>query len=81
MLTAHDELRGAFEVFHKDGVVIKDDRDRLGGVLDLHELEVSDVMVHRTNMLSINIDQPSRNNRPGNPRKSLYAHSPVAGQK
>lgn len=59
MLTAHDELRGAFEVFHKDGVVVKDDRDRLGGVLDLHELEVSDVMVHRTNMTSINIDQPS----------------------
>lgn len=59
MLSAHDELRGAFEVFHKDGVVVKDDRDRLGGVLDLHDLEVSDVMVHRTNMMSINIDQPS----------------------
>ena len=59
MLSAHDELRGTFEVFHKDGVVVKDDRDRLGGILDLHELEVSDVMVHRTNMLSIDISQPS----------------------
>jgi Mg2+/Co2+ transporter CorB len=58
MLSAHDELRGTFEVFHKDGVVVKDDRDRLGGILDLHDLEVSDVMVHRTNMVSINIDQP-----------------------
>jgi len=58
MLSAHDELRGTFEVFHKDGTVVKDDRDRLGGVLDLHELEVSDVMVHRTNMVSIDIDQP-----------------------
>jgi len=59
MLSAHDELRGTFEVFHKDGTVVKDDRDRLGGILDLHELEVSDVMVHRTKMLSINIDQAS----------------------
>lgn len=59
MLSAHDELRGAFEVFHREGSVIKDDRDRLGGVLDLHELEVSDVMVHRTAMTSINIDQPA----------------------
>jgi Mg2+/Co2+ transporter CorB len=59
MLSAHDELRGTFEVFHKDGTVVKDDRDRLGGILDLHELEVSDVMVHRTSMLSIDIDQAS----------------------
>jgi len=59
MLSAHDELRGAFEVFHNDGSVIKDDKDRLGGILDLHELEVSDVMVHRTNMVSINIEQPA----------------------
>ena len=59
MLSAHDELRGTFEVFHREGAVIKDDRDRLGGVLDLHELEVSDVMVHRTAMMSINMDQPA----------------------
>ena len=59
MLSAHDELRGTFEVFHREGSVIKDDRDRLGGVLDLHELEVSDVMVHRTAMMSINMDQPA----------------------
>ena len=27
-------------------------------MLDLHELEVSDVMVHRTNMRSVNADNP-----------------------
>lgn len=58
MLSAHEELRGTVEVFHQEGGVVKDDRDRLGGVLDLHELEVSDVAVHRTNMMSIDIDQP-----------------------
>jgi Mg2+/Co2+ transporter CorB len=59
MLSAHAELRGAFEVFHKEGVVVKDDRDRLGGVLDLHDLEVSDVMIHRTSMLSLDMDEPN----------------------
>lgn len=57
MLSAHEELRGTFEVFHQEGSVVKDDRDRLGGVLDLHELELSDVMIHRTNMVMIDIDQ------------------------
>ena len=56
MLSAHEELRGAVEVLHQEGSMIKDDRDRLGGILDLHELEVSDVMIHRTNMETINLD-------------------------
>ena len=53
MLSAHEEIRGAVEVMARDGAVVKDDRYRLGGVLDLHQLEVSDVMIHRTKMLSI----------------------------
>ena len=44
MLSAHEELRGAVALLHREGSVIKADRDRLGGVLDLGELEVSDVM-------------------------------------
>lgn len=59
LLTAHEELRGAVEVLHRDGSVFKDDRYRLGGILDLHELEVSDIMIHRTKMLSINCDDPA----------------------
>ncbi|MDH7784144.1 Mg2+/Co2+ transporter CorB [Ochrobactrum sp. 19YEA23] len=59
MLSAHDELRGAVEVLHRDGSVIKEDRDQLGGLLDLKELEVSDVMVHRTAMGTINADAPA----------------------
>jgi Mg2+/Co2+ transporter CorB len=57
VLSAHDELRGTVDVLHRDGSVVKDDRDRVGGVLDLHELELSDVMVHRTSVLSIDADQ------------------------
>jgi Mg2+/Co2+ transporter CorB len=59
MLSAHEELRGTVAVLHREGSVVKQDRDRVGGLLDLHELEVSDVMIHRTNMRSINADEPS----------------------
>ena len=56
MLTAHEELRGAVDFLHREGSVIKADRDRLGGILDLDELEVSDILVHRTSMRAINAD-------------------------
>ena len=36
--------------------MIKEERDRLGGLLDLVELEVSDIMVHRTSMKMVNGD-------------------------
>lgn len=56
VLSAHEELRGAIELHHKEGSVIKHDRDMLGGVLDLAALEVEDVMIHRTDMATINAD-------------------------
>jgi len=56
VLSAHEELRGAIDLHHKEGGVIKTDRDMLGGVLDLMALEVEDVMIHRTKMHTINAD-------------------------
>ena len=58
MLSAHEEIRGTVEVLHREGAFEKHDRDRMGGLLDLAELEVSDIMIHRTNMRSINGDDP-----------------------
>jgi len=58
LLTPHEELRGTVAVLAREGGVVKLDRDRLGGLLDLHELEVSDVMVHRTSMRSVSADLP-----------------------
>lgn len=57
MLSAHEEIRGAVDLLHREGSVIKADRDRLGGVLDLGDLEVSDVMIHRTSMRMLNADE------------------------
>lgn len=62
MLSPQEEIRGAVDLLHREGSVIKADRDRLGGVLDLGELEVSDVMVHRTSMRMLKADDTSANN-------------------
>ena len=56
VLSAHEELRGAIDLHHREGTVIKRDRDMLGGILDLRDLEISDVMVHRTKMHMIDVD-------------------------
>jgi Mg2+/Co2+ transporter CorB len=54
ILSAHEELRGAVDLLHREGGVEKQDRDMVGGVLDLRELDVSDVMIHRTEMITVN---------------------------
>ncbi len=59
LLSPHEELRGAVDLLHREGGVEKHDRDMFGGVLDLRELDVSDVMVHRTNMISMKADDPA----------------------
>jgi Mg2+/Co2+ transporter CorB len=58
ILSAHDELRGAIDLHHKEGTFIKKDRDMLGGILDLKDLEVVDIMVHRTKMKTIDGSEP-----------------------
>ena len=55
---AKQELRGAIDLHHREGAVVKDDKDMLGGILDLKDLEVLDVMVHRTDMHAVCIDDP-----------------------
>jgi Mg2+/Co2+ transporter CorB len=57
-LSAHDELRGAINLHHHEGAVVKKDRDMLGGILDLQDLSVSDVMIHRTKMHMIDAASP-----------------------
>ncbi|MFL6688566.1 MAG: HlyC/CorC family transporter [Alphaproteobacteria bacterium] len=56
----HEEIRGTVEVHHREGGVEREHRDMLSGVLDLPELRVGDVMVHRKNMIAIDADQPQQ---------------------
>jgi Mg2+/Co2+ transporter CorB len=56
ILSATEEIRGQVDLLHKEGGVAKVERDMLGGLLDLENLVVSEVMVHRTRMRAINAD-------------------------
>src|SRR5882724_2515558 len=55
---AHEDIRGSVELHHQEGNVEREHRDMIGGILDLRELKVSDVMLHRTHMDSLNADLP-----------------------
>ena len=58
VLTAHEEIRGAIDLHHEEGGVEREHRDMLGGILDLKELQVSDVMIHRKSMEILDAGAP-----------------------
>src|SRR5262249_32634536 len=58
ILSPHEELRGTVDLLHREGGVEKHDRDMLSGLLDLRVLTVSDVMIHRTEMITVCADDP-----------------------
>ena len=58
VLAAHEEIRGAVEYHHSEGLVESRDRHMLGGVLDLSEMDVSQVMVHRMAIALVDADLP-----------------------
>jgi Mg2+/Co2+ transporter CorB len=58
ILAAHEEIRGTIDLQTKEGVVGRHDAHMLGGVLDLGELQVADIMIHRTKMETFNADDP-----------------------
>ena len=60
VLAAHEEIRGAVEYHHAEGLVETHDRYMLGGVLDLAEMDVSEVMVHRKAIVMVDADLTPR---------------------
>jgi Mg2+/Co2+ transporter CorB len=58
LISPHEELRGAVDLLHHEGGVERLDRDMLSGLLDLRDLTVSDVMIHRTEMITVCADDP-----------------------
>jgi CBS domain containing-hemolysin-like protein len=56
-----EELRDLIDLSRRHGLVGKQERDMLGGILDLAGVEVSEVMTHRKDMVSIDADaQPEQ---------------------
>ena len=56
-LAGHKEIRDTVDFLHSEGEVVKIDKDMLGGILDLKALDVFDIMVHRTKILSLDAGQ------------------------
>src|SRR3984885_6693407 len=59
LLPGHERLRGAVDLLHREGSVEKQDRDMLGGLLDLRDLTVADVMIHRTEVITVDVGEPA----------------------
>jgi Mg2+/Co2+ transporter CorB len=57
LLPPHERLRGAVDLLHREGSVEKHDRDMLGGLLDLRDLTVADVMIHRTEVITADVGE------------------------
>ncbi len=60
ILAVREEIAGALNLGHSEGVVEKEDRDRILGALDLGDRTVEEVMLHRSGIEMINADtEPS----------------------
>ncbi|MDG1352388.1 MAG: HlyC/CorC family transporter [Sulfitobacter sp.] len=60
ILAVREEIAGALQLGHSEGVVEKEDRDRILGALDLRERVVEEIMLHRSQIEMINAaDTPS----------------------
>jgi Mg2+/Co2+ transporter CorB len=56
ILAAREEIRGTIVLQAREGAVPKHDAEMLGGILDLRDLQVSDIMIHRTKMETLEAD-------------------------
>ena len=56
ILAVREEIAGAIQLGHSEGIVEKEDRDRILGALDLAERTVEEIMLHRSGIEMINAD-------------------------
>ncbi len=60
ILAVREEIAGALQLGHSEGIVEKEDRDRILGALDLNERAVEEVMLHRSGIEMIDADEPAQ---------------------
>ena len=56
ILAVREEIAGAITLGHSEGIVEKEDRDRILGALDLSDRTVEEIMLHRSSIQMINAD-------------------------
>lgn len=60
VMSVREEVAGALQLGHSEGVVEKEHRDRILGALDLEERTVEEIMLHRSQIEMIDVDLPAR---------------------
>ena len=60
VLSAHEELKGAIDLHHEEGSMEKEARDIIRGALELDDITVEEIMIHRKNIEVIDIDTDNR---------------------
>jgi len=58
ILAVREEIAGALSLGHSEGIVEKEDRDRILGALDLNERTVEEIMLHRSGIEMIDAALP-----------------------
>ncbi|QMU56860.1 MAG: DUF21 domain-containing protein [Boseongicola sp.] len=58
IMSAREEIAGALQLGHSEGLFEKEDRDRLLGALDLGERTVDEIMLHRSQIEMIDAELP-----------------------
>lgn len=60
LISATDVIRGTIELHHREGQMIKQDRDMLGSILDLNDIEVRQIATHRKQVETIDASLPPK---------------------
>ncbi|WP_438957260.1 HlyC/CorC family transporter [Cognatiyoonia sp.] len=55
ILAVREEIAGALQLGHSEGIVEKEDRDRILGALDLNDRAVEEIMLHRSGIEMIDV--------------------------
>ena len=59
VLAVREEIEGALNLGHSEGIVEKEDRDRILGALDLVSRTVEEIMLHRSKIEMLDADKPA----------------------
>jgi len=81
IFSAADELRGAVELHHEEGGLEKEARDIFRGALDLDEIRIDEIMIHRKSIDMLDIDDKpatliAKALKSGHTRLPLYRDTP-----
>jgi len=60
VLSASEELRGAIDLHHVEGRVDREARNLIRGALELDEIRLEEIMVHRKSIDMLDLDRPTQ---------------------